>query len=156
MGSGLYRLVSGAVPLLLLASCASSDPKFTHLRLTPAPAVMNAAEMPAGVSGVFEMVVRSTGREGGNLFLNSELDYRDPRNLTIVISPSMEQALQARLGAPVESAIAKRTIAVRGTARKIKILFVEDGHPSGKYYFQTHLTVGTARDLTVEGERPTA
>jgi hypothetical protein len=148
--------VAVAAVSLLLASCASHAPQRTQLRLTPAQAVINAAEMPAGVSGVFEMVVRSTGREGGKLFLNSELDYRDPRNLTIDISPSVEQALQARLGAPVEAAVARRTIAVRGTARKIKTNFTIDGRPSGKYYFQTHLTVRSARDLTVEGERPTA
>lgn len=148
-------MVIGAVSLLA-ASCASQPSDLTSLRLTPAQAVINAAETPAGVSGVFEMVVRSTGREGGKLFLNSELDYRDPRNLTIVVSASVEQALEGRLGAPVESAVAKRAIAVRGTARKTKIVFVSDGRVSGKYYFQTHLTVGSARDLTVEGERPIA
>jgi hypothetical protein len=155
MGMGLRQIAVGTASLLL-ASCAAHASHVTQLRLTPAQAVINAAEMPAGVSGVFERVVRSTGREGGNLFLNSELDYRDPRNLTIVVSPPVEQALENRLGAPVESAVARRTIAVRGTARKIKVVFMSDGRPSGKYYFQTHLTVGSARDLTVEGERPTA
>jgi hypothetical protein len=155
MASGLRRAALGAVSLLL-ASCASPLPQTTQLRLTPAQAVINAAEMPGGVSGVFEMVVRSTGREGGKLFLNSELDYRDPRNLTIDISPAVEKALQERLGAPVENAVARRAVAVRGTARKVRTNFTIEGRPSGKYYFQTHLTLGSARDLTVAGERPTA
>jgi hypothetical protein len=139
---------------LLLGSCTVYTPQLTPLRLTPAQAVINAAETTAGVSGVFEMVVRSTGREGGYLFLNSELDYRDPRNLTIDVSPSVELALESRLGAPVESAVSKRAIAVRGTAKKTRVNFVSDGRPTGKYYFQTHLRVESARDLTVEGERP--
>lgn len=155
MGSCQPRTVIAAVSLLI-GSCASPVPQTAQLRLTPAQAVINAAEMPRGVSGVFEMVVRSTGREGGKLFLNSELDYRDPRNLTIDITPAVEKALEARLGAPVESAVIRRAIAVRGVARKVKTIFTVDGQPSGKYYFQTHLMLRSARDLTVAGERPAA
>ncbi|MFN3451120.1 MAG: hypothetical protein ACK4ZE_03105 [Sphingorhabdus sp.] len=137
---------------MLSAPLAASDPT---LRLSPAQAVMNAAEMPDGVGGVFEMVVRATGRQGGRLFLNSEADYRDPRNLTIVVTPVEEEALRVRLGGPVETAILKKVIAVRGIARKTRIDFVTDGLPTGKYYFQTHLKLRSARDMTIEGEAPT-
>lgn len=155
MGSSLRRI--GIVTVAMLsASCASPTAPMAPLRLSPAQAVINAAETPAGVSGVFEMVVRSTGRDGGMLFLNSELDYRDPRNLTIVVPPAVERALEDRLGGPVEPAILKRTIAARGTARKTKTIFLSEGRPTDKYYFQTHLRLGSARDLTVAGERPFA
>lgn len=124
------------------------------LRLSPAQAVINAAEMPNGVSGVFEMVVRATGRQHGFLYLNSESDYRDPRNLTIVVAPEQEQALIKRLGGPIETSVLQKAIAVRGTAKKVKIDFTMGGHATGKYYFQTHLNLRSERDLTVEGEHP--
>ena len=124
------------------------------VRLSPAQAVMNAAEMPEGVGGVFEMVVRATGRTGTLLYLNSEADYRDPRNLTIVVPPREQSDLTKRFDAPLEAALLNKVIAVRGTARKTRIDFTADGQPTGKYYFQTHLNLRSARDLTVEGERP--
>ena len=133
---------------------AAQAPRTSPLRLSPAQAVMNAAEMPGGIGGVFEMVVRATGRQGRFLYLNSEADYRDPRNLTIAIAPPEERALAERLGGPVETTILRKVVAVRGVAKKTRIDFTADGRPTGKYYFQTHLNLASARDLTVEGERP--
>ncbi len=139
----------------LLSACQTAPTKIDGLRLTPEQAVFNAAQSEAGTSGVFQMVVRATGRNRGRLFLNSEADYRDPRNLTIVISSRAEKELAARLGGPIEEALSKRAIAVRGTAKKTQIDFFDRrGGRTGKYYFQTHVVLGSARDLTVEGERP--
>ncbi len=151
MKSHILRVVIGAV-VILSAPVAARD---TRLRLSPAQAVMNAAEMPEGIGGVFEMVVRATGRQNGLLYLNSEADYRDPRNLTIVVTPGEEEALRVRLGGPVQTTIFRKVIAVRGIARKTRINFISDGQPTGKYYFQTHLKLRSARDMTIEGERPT-
>ena len=141
-----------AAAVLLSVPVAAQTPQ---LRLSPAQAVMNAAEMPEGVGGVFEMVVRATGRQGGRLFLNSEADYRDPRNLTIVVAPVEEEALGVRLGGPVQTTILHKVIAVRGIARKTRINFLSDGRATGNFYFQTHLKLSSARDMTIEGERPT-
>jgi hypothetical protein len=149
----LYVSLSAISAVALLAAIAASQT--TPLRLSPAQAVINAAEMPEGIGGVFEMVVRATGRQGEFLYLNSEVDYRDPRNLTIVVAPADEAALVSRLGGPVDTTILKKVIAVRGVARKTRIDFLSDGRPTGKYYFQTHLRLSSARDLTIEGERPT-
>ena len=114
---------------------------------------MNAAAMPQGVAGVFEMVVRATGRQDGFLYVNAERDYRDQRNLSVVLTPGIEAALAVRLGGPPEQQLIGRTIAVRGVARKTRIDFRIDGRPTGKYYFQTQLRLATARDMTVDGER---
>ena len=117
--------------------------------------MINAAEMPDGVSGIFELVVRSAGRADGQLYLNSQPDYRDQRNLAVEVTPAVERALQARLGGPIEQSLLRRTIAVRGTARRTRIDFNHDGAPTGLYYYQTHLALRSDRDLTVEGEHPT-
>jgi hypothetical protein len=147
--------ISRAVIVAVIILSAPVSARDTPLRLSPVQAVINAAEMPQGVSGVFEMVVRATGRQGGLLYLNSETDYRDPRNLTIVVAPAEEEVLSVRLGGPVQTTILRKVIAVRGTAKKTRIDFITDGRPTGKYYFQTHLKLRSARDLTIEGERPT-
>lgn len=151
MNPNISRVVLAAIVLLSVPVAAQKTP----IRLSPAQAVINAAEMPAGIGGVFEMVVRATGRDGGLLYLNSEADYRDPRNLSIVVAPADEKALSDRLGGPVEPTILKKVIAVRGVARKTRIDFLAYGRPTGKYYFQTQLKLRSARDLTIEGERPT-
>ena len=147
--------ISRAVIVAVIILSAPVSARDTPLRLSPVQAVINAAEMPEGVSGVFEMVVRATGRQGELLYLNSETDYRDPRNLTIVVAPAEEEVLSVRLGGPVQTTILRKVIAVRGTAKKTRIDFITDGRPTGKYFFQTHLKLRSARDLTIEGERPT-
>jgi hypothetical protein len=118
---------------------------------------MNAAAVaPEGVAGVFEMPVRATGRESGRLFLNSERDYRDQRCLTIVISADLEQQLAARFGADVEQRLMGSVIAVRGMARRVRVDFLDNGRPTGKYYYRTNLQLRSADDLTVAGETPRA
>ena len=155
MSFGVGRAAVAAA-LVLSASCARPGAQLRPLRLSPEQAVMNAATSAEGVSGTFEMVVRTTGRQGGFLYLNSELDYRDQRNLTIEVSAAVEQALETRFQAPVEMSLRGKVVAVRGTARKVRIDFTQDGRPTGKYYYQTHVRLGSARSLTVEGERPVA
>lgn len=154
MGFSLRHLTIAAIPVMLTA-CAPQMSQRSPIFLSPAQAVFNAADRPAGFSGVFEMVVRASGRQRGILFLNSERDYRDQRNLSIAIAPDVARDLQSRLGGPIEEKLLDAVIAVRGTARKTRIHFTENGQPTGKYYFQTHLWLRSARDLTVAGEQPT-
>lgn len=150
----LYPIAAFALTVALAVNANAQKTRTAPLRLSPAQAVINAAEMPGGVGGVFEMVVRATGRQGGFLYLNSEVDYRDPRNLTIVIGPAQERTLAERFGQPVETSVFQKVIAVRGVAKKTRIDFTAEGRATGKYYFQTHLVLTTARDPTIEGERP--
>lgn len=150
----ISRASVACVALATLTACTARVAQTPPIFLSPAQAVFNAAARPQGVTGVFEMVVRASGRQDGLLYLNSERDYRDQRNLTIVISPSVERDLTSRLNGPVERRLIDTVIAVRGTARRARILFTENGRPTGKYYFQTHLRLQSARDLTVAGERP--
>ena len=137
---------------LLAVSCASPTAHRTQLRITPEQAVINAAQSDGGITGLFELVVLGTGRQNGRLFLNSQADYRDPRNLTIAITPEVERALEDRLGSPLIQAVHNKTIAVRGTARTTKIWLMTHGRRTEKYYFQTHVNLQRSSDLTVSGE----
>jgi hypothetical protein len=113
-------------------------------------AVHEAAERPAmGVPGVFAMAVTRTGREDGRVYLNSEADYRDQRNLTISIAPAAAEALARRFGAPPDVHFRGRLIAVRGTARRVRIDFLTNGNrPTGLYYYQTQIMVARPEQIS--------
>ncbi|WP_258044956.1 hypothetical protein [Sphingomonas citricola] len=149
------RAISASLSIVAAMFVIGADVPSSY-RLSPQQAVMNAAESPSGVSGVFEFAVRSGGEDYHGFYLNSEHDYRDPRNLTVALTPAVNQALLRRFGSAPTTYLLGHTIAVRGTARKTRIDFIADGCPTGKYYYQTHLRLTRPDDLTVDGERPHA
>lgn len=122
------------------------------VRLTPPEAVMKAADSaPRGVYGVFELNVRRAEQVGPNFFVNSEKDYRDQRNLSIAIGPSALAALREQYGSDLEKALMGRKLLVYGYAHRVRVDFTTHGRPSGKYYFQTHVPVGDARQIELTG-----
>ena len=130
-------IVVGAV---VLAGCATSQ--VSRDAIAPMVAIERAAGLaPGAYPGIFVMTVRASGRQGPNLYLNSENDYRDPRNLSFEVRPIAQAQLENRLGAPVETALQGRTIRVDGEARRVRINFTADGRPTGKYYYQTHVVI---------------
>lgn len=137
-----------AALLASLAGCAT-DPRITpdaHW-IDPSQAVqLAAAAAPRGVSGVFALTVQAAARPGP-LYLNSERDYRDQRDLTVVVLPAAAKALAERLHGEPERMLRGRRILVAGWARRVRIDFIADGHPSGKYYYQTHVVVTDATQI---------
>lgn len=91
--------------------------------------------------GIYALSVQGTGRQAGRVFLNSEPDYREPLNLTIDFTPEAVQAFSKVYGAAPDVALEGRAIEVRGYARKVKIAFRANGIDTGKFYYQTHVTV---------------
>ncbi|QDW66724.1 hypothetical protein [Luteimonas granuli] len=131
------------------AGCASVPAPSTLPWIEPGQAVLQAAAAPrTGLTGVFAMTVKATGRTN-RVHLNSEADYRDPRNLSIAVMPSAAEELEALLHAPPEVALKGKRILVSGTARRTRIDFVVGGKPSGKYYYQTHVRVTDALQIQV-------
>lgn len=112
-------------------------------------AVLGAANRPGGgLPGEFAFIVRATGWDGGRLYLNSEADYRDPRNLSIVLEPAVARQLTARPGNDGQQNFVGRIVVVRGMARMTRIDFtIDGGRPSGKYYFQTQVSVGRSEQV---------
>jgi hypothetical protein len=118
--------------------------------IDPAMAVQLAAAAGPGrgVEGVFALQVRATGEDAGRLFLGSQADYRDPRNLSVALDPQVLPALAERLQANPAVALMGKPILVRGTARLVRIDFTKaDGSASGKYYYQTHVRVSDAAQI---------
>ncbi len=122
--------------------------------VTAYDAVMLAADAaPKMVPGIFIIRVQASARIDGELFLNSELDYRDPRCLSIRIRPDALPGLQARYGPDVGDALSDEVILVRGYARQVRIDFIERGMPTGKFYYQTHVVVTDASRVETMMER---
>lgn len=116
--------------------------------IDPSRAVQLAAAAPRdGVTGVFAMTVRAVGRDERGVYLNSERDYRDQRNLTVVLTPDVAAQLEGRLGGPLEQRLRGHAIQVSGTARRTKIVFFADGQATDKYYYQTHVRVAKAGQI---------
>lgn len=129
-------------------TAASPDP--VGIVLEPTEAIVLAAEAaPQGVEGVFAITVRAVGSQGDRVYLNSELDYRDPRCLTIALTPSAAAELRETLGPDLRAALIGREIRVRGRAERKTIHFTAGGIPTGKYYFQTHVDVDAAAQITL-------
>lgn len=141
--------------LAVLSGCAATTKPApgpaSSAWITPVQAILLAADAaPDGVHGTFAMRVQSTGTQGNRTFLNSEPDYRDQRNLTVVLSPRAADQLWKRLGADPLVALKGRNILVTGSAIRTKIYFFADGEMTDKYYYQTHVNVTDARQLVVE------
>ena len=135
---------------LVISGCASTPSPHSQW-IQPTQAVqLAAAAAPDGVPGVFALRVQGTGTQDGFAYLNSELDYRDQRSLTIAITSSAAQQLEAKLGAPAIVALKGKRILVKGTATRTRIDFTTGGKPTGKYYYQTHVRVADPEQIQLQ------
>jgi len=137
--------------IALIAGCATSPKDVASPDwIEPGQAVLAAAAAPReGVTGTFVLTVKAVGRDRDHLFLNSEEDYRDPRNISIDILPDADAELTHSLGASADVALNGKRILVSGTARRTRIDFTTGNRPSGKYYYQTHVRVGRASQIQI-------
>ncbi len=143
------KAVAVFLAIAFAAGCTSAPVATTGPWIDPGQAVLRAAGAPRlGITGVFALTVKATGRTN-KVHLISEIDYRDPRNLSIAVTPEAANQLEEALGAPPEVLLRGKRILVSGTARRTRIDFMIDGKPSGKYYYQTHVQVTDASQIQV-------
>lgn len=139
----------GACMVAALTGCATSPLESNSAYITPSVAVQLAAARP--VAGVFDLRVRATGAAHEMTYLNSELDYRDQRNVCVALTPEAVHALQVRLGGNAIDGLNGKRILVSGVARRVTIYFLENGQRSDKYYYQTHIQVTDPAQITIAG-----
>ena len=109
-----------------------------------------AEAAPNGVAGDFKFYIKASGKQGGAVYLNTEQDYRDPRNVSVAIHPSLVQYLAHELGQSPEQFFVDKMIRVRGEAKTVQIFFTSFGGAlSDKYYFQTHVNVNQPDQIEV-------
>jgi Tfp pilus assembly protein PilF len=123
--------------------------------LPPLPAILLAADSaPDGAMGVFGFEVAATGRKRGEVFLNSEPDYRDQRNLTVTFTADGAAAFRKQHGEDPDVAFKGKRICVVGEARRVKIYFFANGKPTDKFYYQTHIMVTEPWQVTIAQPAP--
>lgn len=119
--------------------------------LNPVEAVSYANYLAprAAVAAEFELTVKAVGARHGRFFLNSETDYRDRNCLTVVLSPEAARSLAGSADlAAVEKHFKGKRIAIQGVAARVRIDFNDGaGKPTGKYYYQVHVVVGSPRQI---------
>jgi len=146
-------MIARMLPLFALpglAACQSSVPPPLTVGMTASQAVMAAADAaPNGVTSTFALVVRRAEMVGPRLFLNSQADYRDQRNLSIAVQPGALGALRQKLGGNPQLILKGKDIRVTGVARRTRIDFIDNGKPTGKYYYQTHVVVSDPAQIAI-------
>jgi len=150
----MKRLFAVCLASFALAGCSTLSGRLTYPSgaILPPEAIQRAAAAaPKPIHGLFYIYVRTTGRERGQIYLNSENDYRDQRNITVVIRPEAVQPLEASLGKSVDAAFTGKSLLVRGAAYRVKVNFYSNGKPTDKYYYQTHVIVSRADQITAHG-----
>lgn len=104
---------------------------------------------PDGIKGTFQFPIKASGNQSGIIYLNTENDYRDRRNITIAIHPQLINAFKNKYGESPESYFINKTIEVTGEAKRMKIFFYSNGKVTTKYYFQTHVNVTSLKQIKV-------
>lgn len=112
-----------------------------------------AASAPEGVRGEYVLSIKAAGKQGNVVYLNTELDYRDQRNVTVALHPNIIPQLEAKYSVSAEALFIGKTIRVQGDAQRVRIDFIDAQlKPSGKYYFQTHIRISNATQINIVNE----
>lgn len=146
----MKAFISGSALLLALAGCAVQQ------NLTPAKPGLNAWDAivlseqaaPQAVPGLFSLQIRNTDRVGEVVYLNTELDYRDRRNVTVLLTRQVMQEFAKQYpDQQPEQYFLGRSIVINGAAVRRTIWFFSDGKQTEKYYFQTHIPIFQAGQI---------
>jgi len=137
--------------ILILGGC-SSTPTFDSN--SDIANIMNLIALteenaPKGVKGTFQFPIKAAGSQNNVIFLNTQTDYRDRRNISVAIHPKLIDALTMKYGTSPEMFFINKTVEVTGEAKRVKIHLTVDGRRTAKYYFQTHVRVSSLNQIKV-------
>ncbi|MGX4643371.1 hypothetical protein [Massilia sp. SYSU DXS3249] len=153
----------GLVLVLAMLAAQGVQAQEEQRPLTPAEAAEKASRVNSrGFKGTFTFEVKGVGSNGEDSFILSEPDYRDPRCLTLRVTPQVREQLEARFGGKLDQVLAGRQIVVSGAAVRVRMEQVAQkvtgslGEPSrgqeqttGQFYFQTHIKVTQADQIAL-------
>jgi hypothetical protein len=128
--------------------------EFPTTVFSPAQAITEAANTEGGAKGVFEFKVASVGGNGGkgkSVYLNSEADYHDARNISVMVRPAAVTGLEQTLGGPLDKTLAGKKVSVIGTAHPVKTnIYDADHKKTGETFTQTRIILAKAEKLAVK------
>ena len=128
---------------ITLGGCTStSDNGNSQIGLTARDAIeLSENSAPKNTRGIFTLSIKASGAEKQYVYLNTELDYRDRRNVSVVLLPEFQEAFLTKYGVDAQTMLMNKDLTVSSFAKRMKIYFFVDGKPTEKYYFQTHIPV---------------
>jgi hypothetical protein len=144
----------GLAPKTRKPRTLKADKAFPTTVYSPAQAIAEAAKAEGAAKGVFEFKVASVGGNDGkgrSIFLNSEADHHDAKNISAMVRPVAVQELEQTLGAPLDKALAGKRIAVTGTAHPKTINIYDEAHnKTGQTFTRTRVMLAKAEKLAVK------
>lgn len=146
--------LAAVVMLALLSGCAAMQGSAERTQASTMDIIAAAAAAaPEGVVGEYQLSIQAAGTDGRAVYLNTELDYRDQRNITIAMSPAVAAALAGVDAASAQQYFVGKKLLVKGLARRMKIDFMSQGKPTGLYYYQTHIRVKNPEQITLLSDK---
>lgn len=135
--------------LFVIVGCTSTSKPIVYAD-TMAVIEKAAENAPKGVYGEYTLKIQATGQQRGITYLNSELDYRDQRNLTVALHPKILAELESKYGDTPQNFFVGKTVSIKGYAKRVKINFIAaNGRTSNKYYYQTHIRISDIAAIEV-------
>jgi hypothetical protein len=137
--------------ILFLSACSSTPDKVSNSKLTDIIQLIEKAKrrFPEGVIGTFQIIIKATGSARGAIFLNSDLDYRDPKSIAVVLIPSIIESFTKKYGSSPDTYFINKTIEVKGKVERVRIYMYKNERRSKKYYYQTQIKVTNITQLKV-------
>jgi len=116
--------------VLVLSACSSTS----NVNISETMNLIASTEesAPKGVNGTFNFLIKASGVRRGEVFLNTELDYRDRRAITIAIAPNVIAEFTKKYGSTPEVYFVDKKIEVTGEAKRVKIYFISKGRMTNK------------------------
>lgn len=137
--------------LLFLGACSSTPESQPRPTLTNVMALIEESEAsaPNGVAGTFTLKIKTVGKHQGYVYLNTEEDYRDRRNVAVRLNQqTMNEVLNSINDSPEQSLVGK-IVVVTGQAKRIRIDFIHEGRTTSFYYYQTHIDINDKATISI-------
>ena len=144
-----FKLILLTSLFIALSGCATTQKSFASKQgLTARDAIeLSERDAPNRVPGIFSLSIKASGETSRYVYLNTESDYRDRRNVSVVLLPEFQKAFVQKYGKKAEVMLMDKNILVNSYAKRIKIYFYSNGERTEKYYFQTHIPVKSLKQV---------
>ena len=139
--------------VLVISGCSTTSLQSPISYSDSIEVIRTAAESaPNGVEGLYTLKIKAVGSQGPYFYLNTELDYRDQRAVTVALHPSTIEQFTAKYGTSPQDYFVDKSIRVEGQAKRVRINFISQGKKTEKYYYQTHIRVTDVSQIEVINE----
>lgn len=137
--------------MLVLSACNSTPELVSKPEHTDIIQLIEQAKrrFPEGIIGTFQIPIKASASHNGITYLNSNVDYRAPTNITVVLTPETIELFAKTYHSPPDLYFKNKTLSVTGKVERIKMYKYENNKRTKQYYFQTHIRVTSIDQLKV-------